>query len=95
LHFRYAIIESQQTLQEVVEMEEAYGGRKPRKQFPENRPTISESNIVTNSNKRDMGINKIPVIAVVERKDQVVKKSQKGFHVKSFLIYKVRIISYG
>lgn len=80
MRVRCAMIESQQALQEVVEMDEAYVGGKPKKRnkkIPDNVPSIAESNIDTNPNKRGRGTNKTPVIAIVERKGQVVLKVSK------------------
>ncbi|MFA6066871.1 MAG: IS1595 family transposase [Candidatus Babeliaceae bacterium] len=74
MRVRCAMIESQRSLQEVVEMDEAYVGGKPKKRYPANRPTVAASNIDTNPIKRGRGTNKIPVIAIVERKGQVVLK---------------------
>ena len=89
MRVRCAMIESQQALQEVVEMDEAYVGGKPKKKnkygqiyevdvnLPDNRPSITECNIDLQPNKRGRGTNKIPVIAIVERGGQVVLKVSK------------------
>jgi transposase-like protein len=61
-------------LTNVVEMDEAYMGGKPRKHYSSdnpNLPTIGEQSIV---NKRGRGTRKIPVVGIVERGDNIVLK---------------------
>jgi transposase-like protein len=74
MRVRCAMVESQQALQEVVEMDEAYIGGKPKKR---NRPTVSASSIDTQPIKRGRGTKKTPVIAIVERNGQVVLRVSK------------------
>jgi transposase-like protein len=97
MRVRCGMIESQQALQEVVEMDEAYVGGKPKKKnyrgeiveydikLPENRPSICESNIDTRPNKRGRGTKKTPVVAIVERKGQVVLRVMKRLTSKNLL----------
>ena len=89
MRVRCAMIESQQALQYVVEMDEAYVGGKPKRKnskgeiveidrkLPDNTPSICQSNIDTKPNKRGRGTNKTPVLAIVERNGQVVLKVAK------------------
>jgi len=96
MRVRCAMIESQQALQDVVEMDEAYVGGKPKrknkkgevyeveKEIPDNKPSITEANIDTRS-KRGRGTKKIPVIAIVERRGQVVLKVAKRLTSKALL----------
>lgn len=77
MRVRCAMIECQQSLQEVVEMDEAYVGGKPRKRYAYNKPSISESGIDTNPIKRGRGTHKIPVLAIVARRGDVVLKVSK------------------
>ena len=58
-------------LQNIVEMDEAYVGGKPRKG---NKPVDNEPNISTVTNKRGRGTAKTPVVGIVERNGKVVLK---------------------
>ena len=63
-------------LENIVEMDEAYVGGKPKykKKIADNVPSITKSNIETEPNKRGRGTNKTPVVGIVERKGKVVLK---------------------
>lgn len=61
-------------LENIVEMDEAYVGGKPKRKIPDNQPSVARSNIETEHNKRGRGTNKTPVVGIVERKGKVVLK---------------------
>lgn len=72
MRVRCAMIDNCDELQNIVEMDEAYTGGKPRKfykQKGDSRPTISQI-----TNKRGRGTKKTPVVGIVERNGKVVLK---------------------
>jgi transposase-like protein len=76
MRVRCAMIEDcNHALQNIVEMDEAYVGGKPRKKnkkqkkIPDNKPSITQV-----TDKRGRGTHKTPVVGVVERNGKVVLK---------------------
>jgi transposase-like protein len=70
MRVRCAMVEKDIELQNIVEMDEAYVGGKPRKMAKNqdsNQPTIA-----TIENKRGRGTKKTPVVGIVERNGSVV-----------------------
>lgn len=61
-------------LENIVEMDEAYVGGKPKRKIRDNLPSVAKSNIDLIPNKRGRGTNKTPVVGIVERKGNVVLK---------------------
>ena len=70
MKIRCAMIDDCIELQNIVEMDEAYVGGKPRKRT--NNSTASLSTVTTV--KRGRGTKKVPVVGIVERKGKVVLK---------------------
>jgi transposase-like protein len=71
MRVRCAMIDNCEELQNIVEMDEAYTGGKPRKKYP-NDP--SNPSISTITNKRGRGTKKVPVVGIVERDGKIVLK---------------------
>jgi len=69
MRVRCGMINNCITLQNIVEMDEAYVGGKPRKKLPLNKPSIS-----TVTNKRGRGTRKTPIVGIVERDGDIVLK---------------------
>ncbi len=70
MRVRCGMIDNCKSLQNIVEMDEAYVGGRPRKKQPaSNKPTLI--NVV---NKRGRGTRKTPVVGIVERDGDVVLK---------------------
>ena len=70
MRVRCAMIEQDISLQNIVEMDEAYVGGKPRKSdkdLENNKPNISSV-----TNKRGRGTNKTPIVGIVERNGEIV-----------------------
>lgn len=57
------------TLQNIIEMDEAYVGGKPRKKVPANYPNLTKV-----TNKRGRGTSKTPIVGIIERNGDVVLK---------------------
>ncbi len=70
MRVRCAMIDNCIELQNIVEMDEAYLGGKPRKL----NPSSSTPSISSLSTKRGRGTKKTPIVAIVERKGQIVLK---------------------
>lgn len=68
MRIRCAMIDDNIELSNIVEMDEAYVGGKPRKRTPENKANLS----TVSTNKRGRGTSKIPVVGIVERNGKVV-----------------------
>ncbi len=69
MRVRCAMIDNCEKLQNIVEMDEAYTGGKPRKKYPTNDP--SEPNISKITSKRGRGTKKTPVVGIVERDGKI------------------------
>jgi transposase-like protein len=72
MRIRCGMIDTCHTLQNLVEMDEAYVGGKPRKRYSKeanNVPNISQV-----YNKRGRGTRKTPVVGIVERNGKIVLK---------------------
>jgi transposase-like protein len=69
MRVRCAMIDNCIELQNIVEMDEAYVGGKPRKgNLGNNTPSISR----LSTNKRGRGTSKTPIVAIVERNGNIV-----------------------
>jgi transposase-like protein len=69
MRVRCGMINTCITLQNIVEMDEAYVGGKPRKKLPVNKPSLIDV-----SNKRGRGTRKTPIVGIVERDGDIVLK---------------------
>ncbi len=69
MRVRCGMIDNCKSLQNIVEMDEAYVGGKPRKKTHINVPSLIDV-----KNKRGRGTNKTPVVGIVERNGDVVLK---------------------
>jgi transposase-like protein len=71
MRIRCGMIDNCKVLQNIVEMDEAYVGGKPRKKPPISANIPSISNV---ANKRGRGTRKTPVVGIVERDGDIVLK---------------------
>lgn len=78
MRIRCAMIDDCIELENIVEMDEAYVGGKPRKRTPKNLPTLSSV-----TSKRGRGTSKVPIVGIVERKGKVVLKVMEKINGKN------------
>ncbi len=79
---RCAMINSCNSLQHIVEMDETYVGGKPRRRYPKNDALPIISRVY---NKRGRGTKKIPVVGIVERDGNIVLKVIEKLTSKNLL----------
>lgn len=74
MRVRCAMIDTDNELQNLIEMDESYVGGKPRKKNKKVAANIPILSTVETKNKRGRGTNKTPVVGIVERNGKIVLK---------------------
>lgn len=72
MRVRCAMVQENEEMQNIVEMDEAYIGGKPRK--TNEKQNANEPNLFKITNKRGRGTKKVPIVGIVERNGNVVLK---------------------
>ena len=83
MRVRCGMIDHCNILENIVEMDEAYVGGKPRKKY---KGAENEANISTVTNKRGRGTKKTPVVGIVERNGKIVLKVVEKLTSKNLLL---------
>jgi transposase-like protein len=82
MRIRCGMVNNCKVLQNLVEMDEAYIGGKPRQSYTarDNEPNLSQV-----TNKRGRGTNKVPIVGIVERDGDIVLKVIETLTSKNLL----------
>ena len=82
MRIRCGMVNNCKVLQNLVEMDEAYIGGKPRQSYTarDNEPNLSQV-----TNKRGRGTNKVPIVGIVERDGDIVLKVIEKLTSKNLL----------